>query len=107
MIGREVATWIVGSAALLGLMVVGQPLLVPLVFSLLLWAVVNAMVEALTALRVPRVVAFTGSIVLLLSAIWLILQIVGNQASELATAVPGYAKRLTDIAAHVLAPLKI
>jgi AI-2 transport protein TqsA len=107
MIGREVATWIIGSAALIGLMVVGQPLLVPLVFSLLLWAVVNAMVDALTALRVPRVVAFAGAILLLLSAIWLILQIVGVQASELATAFPGYAKKLTDIVARVLAPLKI
>jgi len=107
MTGREVATWIVGASALLGLMWVGQPLLVPLVFSLLLWAVVNAMVEALMAIHVPRVVAFTGSILLLLSAIWLILQIVGVQASELATAFPGYARKLTDIAARTLAPLKI
>jgi len=35
---REVATWLVASAALLGLAVVGEPLLVPLVFALLLWA---------------------------------------------------------------------
>src|SRR5258708_32807359 len=102
MVGREVATWIIGSAALLGLMVVGQPLLVPLVFSLLLWAVVNAMVDSLTALRVPRVVAFAGSILLLLSAIWLILQIVAVQASELATAFPGYAKKPPAMPPRVL-----
>jgi predicted PurR-regulated permease PerM len=107
MTGREVATWILASAALLGLLVVGQPLLVPLAFSLLLWAVVNAMVEALTSLRVPRVVAFAGSLLLLLAAIWLILQIIGNQASGLATAIPGYGRKLNDIALHLLAPLHI
>jgi|HubBroStandDraft_3_1064219.scaffolds.fasta_scaffold108585_2 AI-2 transport protein TqsA len=105
--GREVATWIIGSAALLGLLVVGQPLLVPLAFSLLLWAVVNAMVEALTALRVPRPLAFAGSTLLLLAAIWLILQIVGDQASGLATLFPAYAKKLSDIATRLLIPLHI
>ncbi|MBV9332105.1 MAG: AI-2E family transporter [Alphaproteobacteria bacterium] len=105
--GREVAAWIVGSAALLGLMVVGQPLLVPLVFALLLWAVVNAMVEALTAFRVPRWAAFGGAVLLLVLTIWLILQIVGNQASGLAVAIPTYSRRLTDIAVRLLTPLKI
>ncbi len=107
MTGREVATWILASAALLGLLVVGQPLLVPLAFSLLLWAVVNAMVEALTSLRVPRMLAFAGSLLLLLAAIWLILQIIGNQASGLASAIPGYGKKLNDIALRLLAPLHI
>jgi AI-2 transport protein TqsA len=107
MAGREVATWIVASAALLGLLVVGQPLLVPLAFSLLLWAVVNAMVEALTSLRVPRAAAFAGSLLLLLAGIWLILQIVGDQASGLATAIPGYGKKLGDIAVRLIAPLNI
>lgn len=105
--GREVAAWIVGAGALLALMVVGQPLLVPLVFSLLLWAVVNAMVEALTSLHVPRYLAFAGSLLLLLAGIWLILQIVGNQATELATAIPGYGKKLSDIAVRLLKPLNI
>jgi predicted PurR-regulated permease PerM len=105
--GREVATWILASAALLGLLVVGQPLLVPLAFSLLLWAVVNAMVEALTSLRVPRALAFAASLLLLVAAIWLILQIIGDQASGLATAIPGYGKKLGDIAARLLKPLHI
>lgn len=105
--GREVATWIIASAAMLGLLVVGQPLLVPLAFSLLLWAVVNAMVEALTSLRVPRSLAFTASLLLLLAAIWLILQIIGSQASGLASAIPGYGNKLGNIAVQLLAPLHI
>ena len=107
MSGREVAAWIVGAAALLGLIYYGQPLLVPLVFSLLLWAVVNAMVEALTALRVPRYIAFAGSLFLLLAAIWLIVQIVGDQATALAAALPGYEKKLADIVLRLLRPLNI
>jgi len=107
MTGREVAAWIVGAAALLALMYVGQPLLVPLVFSLLLWAVVNAMVEALTALRVPRYLAFAGSLLLLLAAIWLIIQIIGDQATELAKAIPSYGRKLSGIAVHLLHPLNI
>jgi len=93
---REVAAWFVGVAALLGLLVVGQPLLVPLAFSLLLWAVVNAMVQALVSLRVPRALAFAFALLLLLSAIWLILQIVGDQADGLEHLAPERMNGLTQ-----------
>ena len=107
MTGREVATWIIGSAALLGLMYYGQALLVPLVFSLLLWAVVNAMVEALVALRVPRPLALAGSLLILVLAMWVMLQILANQAASLATAIPGYGAKLSGIITRVLVPLHV
>src|ERR1041385_2146209 len=89
---REVATWLVASAALLGLAVVGEPFLVPLVFSLLLWAVFNAAVDALVSFGAPRALAFSVALVVLLCAIWLALGILGDQATALAGEVPGYWK---------------
>ena len=105
--GREVATWLVASAALLGLAVVGEPFLVPLVFALLLWAVFNAAVDALMSFGAPRALAFAVALIVLLCAIWLALTILGNQATALAGEAPGYWKRLAGMAAKVLAPLRL
>lgn len=104
---REIATWLVASAALLGLAVVGAPFLVPLVFSLLLWAVFNAAVDALQSVGVPRVLAFVTTIIVLFLAIWLSLSILGDQATALAGEAPAYWKRLAGIIARTLAPLHL
>jgi AI-2 transport protein TqsA len=105
--GREVATWLVASAALLGLAVVGEPFLVPLVFSLLLWAVFNAAVDAQVSIGSPRVLAFVITVVVLLAAIWLALGILGNQATALAAEAPTYWKRLASMIAKLLEPLHL
>jgi predicted PurR-regulated permease PerM len=105
--GREVALWIIGSGVLLALMYVGQPLLVPLVFSLLLWAVVNAMVEALVALRVPRAISLTVAVLILVLAMWVMLQVLANQAASLAAAIPGYGSKLSAIVTRFLVPLHV
>jgi predicted PurR-regulated permease PerM len=104
---REIATWLVASAALLGLAVVGEPLLVPLVFALLLWAVVNAAVDAQIGIGVPRVLAFAIALVVLLGGVWLVLSIMGNQAADLATQAPAYAKKLAAMIGQGLAPLRL
>src|SRR5258708_7381800 len=104
---REVATWLVASTALLGLAVIGEPFLVPLVFALLLWAVFNAAVDALVRLGAPRPLAFGITLVLLLCAIWLTLSILGDQATSLAGQAPAYWKKLAAMIGRALAPLRL
>jgi AI-2 transport protein TqsA len=104
---REIATWLVASVALLGLTVIGEPLLVPLVFALLVWAVFNEAVDALMRLGAPRALAFTVTTVTLLCAIWMMLTILGNQAADLAGQAPGYGRKLAAIIGHILAPLQL
>jgi predicted PurR-regulated permease PerM len=104
---REIATWLVAAAAMLGLAVIGEPLLVPLVFALLVWAVFNEAVDALMRLGSPRGLAFTVTTVTLLCAMWMMLTILGNQAADLAGQAPAYGRKLAAIIAEILAPLQL
>jgi len=89
---REVANWLVGALALLAFLILGRPLLVPLVFALLIWAILNAIADALVRFNVPRWVAWTGSLALLLVGIYLLTLIIGNEAAQLAADAPGIPK---------------
>ena len=104
---REVANWLVGALALLAFLILGRPLLVPLVFALLIWAILNAIADALVRFNVPRWVAWTGSLALLLVGIYLLTLIIGNEAAQLAADAPGYVAKLQDAIVKRLAPLRI
>lgn len=104
---RDTAAALLAFAVLLGLIVVGQPLLVPLAFALLLWAVLNALADLLMRLRLPHWLAWVGSITVFICALYLIVRIMGDQAAGLAAATPAYAKKLQDIVSQMLAPLHI
>ncbi len=104
---RDTATTLVVFAVLLGLIVVGQPLLVPLVFSLLLWAVLNALADLLMRAKFPRWLAWAGSVTVFACALYMFARIMGDQAAGLAAATPAYAKKLQDIVTQLLAPLHI
>src|SRR5580698_8678677 len=50
---RQMANWLMSGLAILALLVVGRPFLVPLTFAVLAWAVLNALTRALTRFRLP------------------------------------------------------
>ena len=104
---REVANWLVGALALLAFVILGRPLLVPLVFALLIWAILNAVADALVRFNVPRWVAWTGSLALLLMGMYLLTLIVGNEAAQLAADGPGYVAKLQDTIVQRLTPLRL
>jgi predicted PurR-regulated permease PerM len=104
---RDIATWFVGSLALLILLYVGQPLLVPLVFALLVWAVLNAFADVLLKFRLPRWFAWAGSLAGVAIAIYITVRIAGDDAAGLATALPGYTTKMQNIVTATLAPLRL
>src|SRR5262249_18707831 len=84
-----------------------RPLLVPLVFTLLIWAVLNAIADVLVRFRVPRWFAWFGAFALLVTGIYLLTLIVGNEAAQLAADAPGYVAKLQDALMKRLAPLHL
>jgi predicted PurR-regulated permease PerM len=79
---RNAANWLVASVALLALLVIGGPLLVPLAFTILISAVLNAIVEVLLRLKLPRWLAWVGTLALLIGAIYLVTRVVAGQAAD-------------------------
>jgi len=104
---RDTTAFILSFAAILGLIIVGRELLVPLVFAMLLWAVLNAMTDLMVKYGAPNWLAWTGSITLSIAAMYLMARIFGDEAAGLAAAMPGYAAKLQALTTQFLAPLKI
>ena len=104
---KEPVNWLVGFLALLALLILGRPLLVPLVFTLLIWTVLNALADTLLRFKLPRWLAWLGSLALLLAGIYLVGRIVGDEAAQFAVQAPGYVARLEQLTSERLAPLHL
>ena len=104
---RNAANWLLASLALLALLIIGRPLLVPLVFTVLISAVLNAIVEVLHRFKLPRWLAWVGTLALLVGAIYLVTRVVAGQAVDFAAQAPSYVASLGQVITERLAPLQL
>ena len=104
---RDAANWLLASLALLVLLFVGRPFLVPLVFTVLISAVLNAIVELLLRFKLPRWFAWLATMAMLVGAIYLVTRIVAGQAADFAVQAPNYVANLERVVTERLAPLRL
>jgi len=95
---RRLAEWLICVAVLLSLLVVGRPLLVPFAFALLVWAVLNALTDALERLRLPPFLAWATSLVLIVGALYLVARIFVDETTAMAGEAPAYYAKLEHLA---------
>jgi predicted PurR-regulated permease PerM len=96
---RRLAEWLVCATILLGLLVIGRPLLVPFAFALLVWAVLNALTDALHhRFRLPQPVAWSSSLVLIVGSIYIVARIFADETAAIAGAFPVYIAKLNHFA---------
>ena len=94
---RSLASWLVSAAVLLALLVYGRPLLVPLVFALLLWAILNAVTDLLKRWRFPAPLAWVAAFALIAAALYFVAVVLANEAAALAAQAPSYFTKLEQI----------
>lgn len=104
---RQLASWLISAIVILGILVVGRPLLSPLAFAILIWAILNAMTEFLERLRLPRVLAWAMSLVLIAWVLYSIARVLANETDAIASEAPAYFARLQHLAARALAFLHL
>jgi AI-2 transport protein TqsA len=104
---RDAANWLLASLVLLALLIIGRPLLVPLVFTILISAVLNAIVDVLHRFKLPRWLAWIGTLALLAGVIYLVTLIVAGQAADFAVQAPNYVASLERVLTARLAPLRL
>jgi AI-2 transport protein TqsA len=104
---RRMANWLVSGAVVLALLVLGRPLLVPLIFAVLLWSIFNALTDRLQRVGFPRWLAWLSSLVAVASALYLVARILGNEATALASRGPVYIAKLQTIFSGSLAILHL
>jgi predicted PurR-regulated permease PerM len=104
---RGVASWLVSTAIIFAILVIGRPLLVPLAFAVLIWAILNALTHALKRLRLPPALAWASSLLLIAAALYLIARILGNEADAVAAQAPHYFTKLQRLSDSALAFLHL
>lgn len=91
---RSLANWLVSAGVVLAFLVYGRPLLVPLAFALLLWAVLNALADQLRAWHFPGWLAWTAAFSVIVAALYFVAVVLVNEAAALAAQAPDYATKL-------------
>lgn len=91
---RSLSNWLLSGAVLLGLLVYGRPLLVPLMFALLLWAVLNAFAELLQRMRLPGWFSWLAAFSLIAAALYFVAVVLAQEAAALAAQAPFYVSKL-------------
>jgi AI-2 transport protein TqsA len=99
---QNLNNWLVSGLAILVLMAVGREFFVPLVFALLLWAVLNAIVSFLHRHHVPGWFAWAVAFATIGVAIGFFALVLIDQASSIVAEAPRYAARLAQLSKAVL-----
>ena len=94
---QSLSNWLVSGAIMLALLVVGREFFVPLVFALLLWAVINAIVSVLERRSIPPFMAWTAAFALIIVALFLATLVLANEATNVADQAPILAQKLQTL----------
>ena len=81
---------------------IGQEIIVPLIFSIILAILLNPLVNFFTRLKINRVIAISLAIVVMIVVIGGILFFIGSQASMFSDSFPELKQKFNEIAGRVL-----
>jgi predicted PurR-regulated permease PerM len=91
---QSMANWLVIGAVLLALLIVGREFFVPLVFALLLWAVINAIVGFLERRKIPRLMAWVAAFALIMVSLLFAAMVLASETASVADQAPDLAQKL-------------
>lgn len=99
---RQLASWLISAIVILAILVVGRPLLSPLAFAILIWAILNAITDFLERMHLPRAMAWVASLVIIAGVLYSIARVLGNETDAVAVEAPGYFAKLQHLAVSTL-----
>lgn len=99
---RQLASWLVSAIVVLAILMLGRPLLSPLAFAILIWALLNAITDYLHRRHLPRAVAWAASLVLIAAVLYSIARVLGNETDAVVAEAPAYFAKLQRLATSVL-----
>lgn len=91
---QSLSNWLVIGAVLLGLLIVGRDFFVPLVFALLLWAVINAIVGVLERRNIPPLMAWAAAFALITISLLFAVMVLASETASVADQAPDLALKL-------------
>lgn len=94
---RNLAYWLLSGALLLALLIYGRPFLIPLVFALIVWAVLNALADFLRRFHLTRWLAWPAAFALIAAGFYFVAVVLANEATALSQQWPVYADKLQHL----------
>lgn len=94
---QSMSNWLISMAIALALLVVGRDFFVPLVFALLLWAVINALIDYLERKKMPPFMAWAAAFAVIILSLWFTALVLINQAADVVTQAPVYAQKVQTL----------
>ncbi|HWA31704.1 MAG TPA: AI-2E family transporter [Rhizomicrobium sp.] len=91
---QSLTNWLLIGAILLAMLYFGRDFFVPLVFALLLWAVINAIVGFLERQKLPPFMAWCGTVALIVISLWFTALVLINQAAAVVDEAPQLAQKV-------------
>jgi predicted PurR-regulated permease PerM len=93
-------------AATIFLAVVGRPILLPLVIAIFVWYLLEALARGLGLIRIgglsaPRWLCLPAAILIMLSAIWMVIELIAINVDAVTAAAPAYQANLEDVVARM------
>ena len=99
--GASLQNWLISFAIVLGLLVLGQALLVPFLFAVLLWSVLNALAHQLQHLRVAPWLSWCISFLTFAVLLYVFSRILLSEAQEFSLRGSAYLGRLDGVVSGV------
>jgi predicted PurR-regulated permease PerM len=94
---QSLSNWLISGAVILALLVVGREFFVPLVFAVLLWAVINAIVNVLERRKIPPFMAWTAAFALIVIALLFASLVLASETSDVVNQAPQLAQKLQSL----------
>lgn len=94
---RDLAYGLLSGGGVLALLVYGRPFLMPLAFALLLWAVLNALVDFLRRFRFPAWLAWPTAFALIGAGLYFVVLVLANETVAMAQQWPAYIAKLQHL----------
>ncbi len=94
---QSLSNWLISGAVMLALLIVGHEFFVPLVFALLLWAVINAIVGVLERRKVPSFMAWSAAFAIIIISLWIATLVLVNEASNVIDQAPQLALKVQSL----------
>ncbi|MGN6516851.1 MAG: AI-2E family transporter [Rhizomicrobium sp.] len=101
---QSMANWLISTAVFLALLVAGRDFFVPLVFALLLWAIINAVVSFLERQKIPPFMAWCAAFAMIVLSLWFVALVLVNQATAVVDEAPALAQKI-QVLLHTKLPL--
>jgi AI-2 transport protein TqsA len=94
------------TALVLYLLVVGKPILLPLVIAIFVWYLINALAAVFERVQIheqalPAIARFGAAILVLLGLLWFVVNLVIGNINQVAAAAPSYEENLAQLLERV------